>query len=300
MKLITYSAGGSTSVGILREARVTPLNEMLTANGKKAVGSVLELIEATQASPDIMQTLCSADLSGFTSLPLDTVTLLAPVPYPRRNVFCLGKNYAKHATEVKETLLLSNSGVPLKPVYFTKAAAPATAPGGFIEAEQAVTQKVDYESELAVIIGKGGRNIAPQDAESHIFGYTVINDVSARDLQKSHEQWFKGKSLDTFCPMGPCIVSADEIPFPVDLAISCHVNGELRQSGKTNELIFDIPYIISDLSKGLTLLPGDIISTGTPAGVGAGRTPPVFLQNGDVVECTVEKIGTLKNTVKII
>jgi 2-keto-4-pentenoate hydratase/2-oxohepta-3-ene-1,7-dioic acid hydratase in catechol pathway len=158
---------------------------------------------------------------------------------------------------------------------------------------------VDYEAELALIIGKKGKDIAPEDAEQYVFGYTVINDVSARDLQKRHEQWFKGKNLDTFCPMGPCLIEKDDLPYPPELDIRCTVNGEIRQDSNTRKLIFDIPTIISDLSKGMTLLPGDIISTGTPSGVGVGFTPPRFLADGDRIECRIEGIGTLSNQVEV-
>jgi 2-keto-4-pentenoate hydratase/2-oxohepta-3-ene-1,7-dioic acid hydratase in catechol pathway len=297
MKFVTCNAQGEKIVGVLRGETVTPVNELIKKRAKPAVNSMLELIDACAKDASLLSELQNADPAGVKSIPLRDVSLCAPIPFPRRNIFCLGKNYAKHATEVKATRL-SGNGIPTIPVYFTKLAAPATAPGGEILVPINATQQPDYEAELALIIGTGGRDIAPEDAEKHIFGYTVLNDVSARDLQKNHEQWFKGKSLDTFCPMGPALVTRDEVPFPVDVAVTCRVNGELRQSGRTSELIFDIPTIISDLSKGITLYPGDIISTGTPAGVGAGHNPPLWLGDGDTVECAVEKIGTLSNTVK--
>lgn len=229
-------------------------------------------------------------------LALDEIKLLAPIPYPPRNVFCLGKNYADHAQEIKMTQI-SDTGIPDCPIYFTKIASPAIAHGDQIRFSPQVTQQVDYEVELAVVIGKAGRDIKAQEAEDYVFGYTIANDISARDLQGAHKQWFKGKSLDTFCPMGPVLVHKSVLPMPVELNIQCRVNGELRQDSNTREMIFDIPAIISDLSRGLTLLPGDIIMTGTPSGVGMGFEPPRLLADGDIVECYIEKIGKLVNQV---
>ncbi len=221
---------------------------------------------------------------------------MAPIPYPKRNVFCIGKNYEEHAREIKITKI-SDNFIPENPIYFTKVASPAIATGDNICFSKEVTTQVDYEAELAVIIGKEGTNIKPEEAEEYIFGYTVANDVSARDLQVKHKQWFKAKSLDTFCPMGPVIVHKNEIAYPLELNIQCRVNGELRQNSNTRNMIFDIAYIISDLSKGFTLKPGDIICTGTPAGVGMGFEPPKMLKHGDIVECYVESIGTITNKV---
>jgi len=201
--------------------------------------------------------------------------------------------------EIKMTKI-TDTGIPEFPIYFTKVASPAIGSEENIKFSNDVTTQVDYEVELAIVIGKEGFNIKPEKAEEYIFGYTIINDVSARDLQGKHTQWFKGKSLDTFCPMGPCIVHKNEIPLPMELNIKCSINGELRQNSNTKNLIFDIPYIISDLSKGLTLKPGDIISTGTPSAVGMGFQPPKVLKNGDVVECYIENIGELVNEVIVI
>jgi 2-keto-4-pentenoate hydratase/2-oxohepta-3-ene-1,7-dioic acid hydratase in catechol pathway len=232
-------------------------------------------------------------------LPINAIKLLAPIPYPRRNVFCIGKNYVEHATEIEATRI-AGTGIPDYPIYFTKVASPAIASGEQIRFSHETTNKVDYEVELAIIIGKEGTNIKPEEAEDYIFGYTIVNDISARDLQVKHQQWFKAKSLDTFCPMGPAIVHKNEIPFPVELTIQSRVNGELRQNSNTRKLIFDIPYIINSISCGFTLKPGDIISTGTPSGVGAGFTPPKYLEDGDLVECYIEKIGKLANPVAVI
>lgn len=235
--------------------------------------------------------------SGAKLLRREQITLKAPIPRPFRHIICLGKNYEEHAKEIKETIQATQNEnmIPTAPIYFTKTACPAMGDGEKIPLHAHLTQKIDYEAELAVIIGKTAARVPREEAESVIFGYTIINDLSARDLQTKHAQWFFGKSLDGFTPMGPAIVTRDEIEFPVSLAIKCRVNGETRQSSNTANLIFDIPHVIAELSQGITLHPGDIIATGTPAGVGHALNPPQYLKAGDVVECEVEKIGVLTN-----
>ncbi len=293
MKFITYLAEGE-NVGVLVGDNVVPLNNSLSIK----LNSMLELIENTTASLlDEIKSLITDNKT--TSLPLNTVKLLAPIPYPRRNVICLGKNYADHAREIKMTKI-SDTGIPDAPIYFTKMASPAIANGDDIRFSLENTGQVDYEVELAVVIAKEGININVDEVEDYIWGYTIVNDVSARDLQGKHKQWYKGKSLDTFCPMGPVIVHKKALPFPVKLNIQSSINGELRQNSNTSNMIFDIPYIISDLSKGMTLKPGDIICTGTPSGVGMGFDPPKLLNNGDIVECYIEGIGRLVNKVSVI
>lgn len=298
MKFVTYIKKNKESVGIITGERVIPINEIFNTIGKKNVSSVTELIENFEETT-IEEIKTAISSNSFNYLPLNSIKLLAPIPNPKRNVFCLGKNYIEHAQEIKMTKI-AGTGIPDSPIYFTKVASPAIGNEEPIKFSYDVTEQVDYEAELAIVIGKEGINIKPEQAEEYIFGYTIVNDVSARDLQGKHIQWFKGKSLDTFCPMGPCLVHKSEIPFPVELNIKCSINGELRQNSNTKKLIFDIPYIISDLSKGLTLKPGDIICTGTPSGVGMGFEPPKVLKNGDVVECYVENIGTLINKVIVI
>lgn len=219
--------------------------------------------------------------------PLKRIRLLAPIPVPGRNVFCLGRNYADHATE-------RGAAVPEHPVYFTKPGTAVVGPGDDV-VDHAVTKELDYEVELAVVIGAGGRDIARADALARVFGYTVINDVTARDLQQRHGQWFRGKSLDTFCPMGPVLVTADEIPDPQALAISLRVNGQVRQQSHTSKMIFPVAQCIEVLSLAMTLLPGDIIATGTPDGVGAATGN--FLKPGDRVEAEIEGIGILANKI---
>ena len=221
----------------------------------------------------------------------------APLPEPRRNILCLGKNYLEHAREVAKKMNVSGDA-PDQPIFFTKATTAVIGPGEPIPAYPELTRKLDYEAELALIIGTGGRDIAPERAWDHVFGYTAFNDISARDLQKNHLQWFRAKSLDGFAPMGPVVVHRSTMPGPRDIELRCSVNGEERQRATFDRLIFDVPAIISILSSGMTLLPGDIIATGTPAGVGMGFRPPKYLQPGDEVVVEVTGVGALRNPVR--
>jgi len=227
---------------------------------------------------------------------ISDIQLAAPIPRPRKNLMCLGWNYADHA---KETALIrgQDTKAPEYPVIFTKAPTTVNSPYGNIIIDPRISVEVDWEVELAVIIGNGGKNISEEDAMSHVFGFTVLNDVSARDLQSRHKQFFKGKSIDGYCPMGPWIVTADEIEDPQQLEVRLRVNGITKQEGNTNMMIFPIRTIISVLSQGMTLEPGDIIATGTPSGVGFARNPPEFLKAGDVMETEIEGIGILRNVV---
>lgn len=220
----------------------------------------------------------------------------SPIPRPTRNIFCLGLNYAAHAIESAKARGRTPE-LPGAPVFFTKATTTMNGPFDEVPVDRSVTDQVDWEVELGVIIGITGKNIARADALRHVFGYTVINDVSARELQATHMQWFKGKSLDGTCPMGPVIVTADEFGDPQAKRLQCRVNGVTKQDGHTSDQIFAVDVTLEWLSKGLTLEAGDIIATGTPAGVGIGRTPPEFLVKGDVVETEIEGIGTLRNTI---
>ena len=227
---------------------------------------------------------------------LSDIQLAAPIPRPRKNLMCLGWNYADH---VKETALIrgQDTKAPEYPVIFTKAPTTVNSPYGNIIIDPRVSVEIDWEVELAVIIGNGGKNISEEDAMSHVFGYTVLNDVTARDLQSRHKQFFKGKSIDGYCPMGPWIVTADEIKDPQQLEVRLRVNGITKQEANTSMMIFPIRTIIAILSQGMTLEPGDIIATGTPSGVGFTRNPPEFLKAGDVMETEVEGIGILRNVV---
>ena len=233
---------------------------------------------------------------GCACRPFSEVKPLAPMPVPHRNILCLGKNYLDHAREIADKMQISGKA-PRQPIIFTKATTAVIAPGEPIPGSRAYTQKLDYEAELALIIGKDGRDIAPGNAWDHVFGYTAINDISARDLQQDHFQWFRAKSLDGFAPMGPVVVHRSVMPAPVNIEVKCFVNGEQRQCASFDQLIFDVPTIISVLSAGMTLLAGDIIATGTPAGVGMGFTPPKYLQPGDEVVVDVTGVGELRNPV---
>jgi len=234
------------------------------------------------------------------TLPLSEVNLAAPVPRPHRNIFCVGKNYHEHAHEFAASGFDSSAAkgaVPEAPIVFSKLPETVVPCGAPIKIDAAVTSAVDYEAELAVIIGKTGRNIAPADALDYVWGYSIVNDVTARDLQGRHSQWLIGKSQDSFCPMGPWAVTADEIDLS-DTPVRCWVNDELRQDSNTNLLIFDVPTIIAAISNGITLQPGDVIATGTPAGVGIGFDPPRYLTPGDRVRIEIGGIGVLENPVE--
>ncbi len=230
-------------------------------------------------------------------IPLKDVKLEAPIPRPRRNIFCVGKNYRDHAQEMaKGGTGAAKDVVPTAPIVFSKVPECVIGPGCAIKIDPKVSTAIDYEAELAVVIGRPGRHIAKAEALNHVWGYTIINDVTARDLQNGHQQWLIGKSQDTFCPMGPWLVSSVEFDVK-NTGIRCWVNDELRQDANTKDLIFDVPTLIESISAGITLLPGDIIATGTPAGVGAGFKPPKYLQPGDTVRVEIERIGVLENPV---
>lgn len=233
------------------------------------------------------------------ALSLSQLTVLAPIPLPARNIFCVGKNYRAHAHEFAKSGFDSSATgednvIPTAPIVFTKAPETVIASGDEIEYPTGVSDSIDYEAELGVVIGKGGRRISKANALDHVFGYTIINDMTARDLQSKHKQWFIGKSLDTFCPMGPWLATSDEVDAS-NLHLQCWVNGELRQDANTSDLIFDVPTLIETLSAGLTLQPGDVIATGTPAGVGIGFEPPKYLLRGDEIAIEITGLGRLVN-----
>jgi 2-keto-4-pentenoate hydratase/2-oxohepta-3-ene-1,7-dioic acid hydratase in catechol pathway len=229
-------------------------------------------------------------------LPRAEVDWLAPLPQPRKNIMCLGWNYAEHVAE-SAAAGGRKSEPPTDPIVFTKNVTSVNGPYADVPAHTGVTAQLDWEVELGVVIGVGGRAIARERAREHVFGYTVLNDLSARDVQFRHKQYFLGKSLDGTCPMGPVVVTEDEIADPQNLDLKCWVNGELKQLSNTRHMIFDVATIVSVLSRGMTLEPGDVIATGTPSGVGFARTPPEFLKPGDVVECEISGIGRLCNRI---
>ena len=287
MKLVTYQYDGIERVGALTPdgAAILPL----------PYPDMNTLIESASFA-DLLSAASAAESSGA-SVPTAEAVLLAPIPRPRQDIICLGMNYRDHLTEAANYDSAFAKERPVT-VYFSKRVSQAVAPEGFIERHAGLTERLDYENELAVIIGKTARDVKAADAADYIFGYTIVNDVSAREVQTAHKQFYFGKSLDGFTPMGPCITTADEIAFPPALTLTTLVNGEPRQSSNTALLLNIIAEIIEELSSGMTLLPGTIIATGTPAGVGMGFDPPKFLKPGDVVECAVEGIGTLRNTVR--
>ena len=253
--------------------------------------------------PIIRGELLDADLELQAPVPVAGAELLAPIGSFPRNIFCIGKNYRAHALEFTTSGFDASAGaatptdvIPTAPIVFSKPFTSVIGPGDLIEPHPHLTSKLDYEAELAVVIGRGGRDIALADALDHVFGYTIVNDVTARDRQQHHRQWLLGKGMDTFCPMGPAVVTADEVDL-ANTVVECRVNGELRQKASVADLIFDVPTLIRDLSAGMTLVPGAVIATGTPAGVGIGFDPPRFLRSGDEVSATIEPIGTLTNRI---
>ncbi len=256
-----------------------------------ALSDMVSTIAAWDALGPVLRAAASSPPPGATVAP-GTYRLLAPIPRPAKNVFCVGRNYIEHVAE-GDRAAGRETETPKYPQFFTKPPTAVIATEDTVPSYAAITRVLDYEVELALVIGRPGSDIPAERAFEHIFGYTVINDISARDLQRRHGQWFKGKGLDRSCPMGPWIIPADEIAAPPDLRISLTVNGELRQDSRTSQLIFDIPTVMATLSQGLTFETGDVIATGTPSGVGYAMTPPRVLGPGDVVEATVEGIGTL-------
>lgn len=292
MKLATITHDGRTKAALVGpDAKsVWPLEDMLGRPVPDLTSIIAEL--------DAIKPRLKPSGAG---LPLAAVKIEAPIPRPARNVMCVGKNYHEHAREFTKSGFDSSASsvadaIPTAPIIFTKVPECVVANGANIRYPAGVSDSLDYEAELGLVIGRGGRGISKADAYSHICGYTIINDVTARDLQGKHKQWFLAKSLDTFCPMGPWLVTADEVD-PANLNVKCWVNDELRQNANTRDLIFDIPTLIATISAGITLLPGDVIATGTPAGVGIGFTPPKFLQRGDRVTIEIEGLGRLSNSV---
>jgi 2-keto-4-pentenoate hydratase/2-oxohepta-3-ene-1,7-dioic acid hydratase in catechol pathway len=288
VKLVSFESPTGTAVGVVDdEGNVHDLRSVV---GDRSMLEVLDGWE--QLRPEI---------ETSSDLPLvSPVRLLAPIPAPHRNLFAVGKNYRDHVHEFGRSGYDRpdrSEDLPDVPVVFSKVPTCVTGPYDDIDPHMSVTAELDYEAELAVIIGRGGRGITRDHAMDHVWGYTIINDVTARDLQRNHQQWLLGKSLDTFGPMGPWAVTADEIDDLARLTVAATVNGEPRQSATLDQLIFDIPDLIATISAGITLHTGDIIATGTPAGVGISFDPPRFLSPGDVVECTITGLGKLRNAV---
>lgn len=292
MKIARFQHAGAVHLGLVDPDR----GSISTLTGDPAAfDPMIAVIENHTAG--------RAPIAGERVIPLAEVRLLHPIARPGKNVICVGKNYREHAEEFSRSGFDSSSGreqpaVPDAPIVFSKAPCSLAGARDDIIVPAALSESVDYEGELGVVIGRRGRAIKAADAYDHVFGYAVINDVTVRDLQSRHKQWLLGKSLDTFCPMGPWIVTADELD-PEDLTLSCWVNGELRQQANTRDLIFDIPTIIETVSTSMTLEAGDIIATGTPAGVGIGYDPPKFLRHGDVVRVAISGIGEIENSLVV-
>lgn len=296
MRLVTFRHAGATHIGALIDQGKQIVD--FRAADPTLPADMLGFIAGGAA---VMRAAHQAIESGFHRLDARACELLAPIPRPARNIMCVGKNYHEHAKEfARSGFDSSNTGgaeVPSHPVVFTKAPSTVIATGVAIPGHLDPTSSVDYEGELAVVIGKGGRGIRKDSAFAHVYGYTIVNDVTARELQGRHKQWFLGKSIDGFCPMGPTLVTADEVAEVTKLKLVTTVNGEIRQDAVVADLIFDIPTLIETISAGIALEPGDVIATGTPVGVGIGFKPPKYLQKGDRVAVTIEPIGTLENPV---
>lgn len=295
MKLVSFRERGSASavprLGVLGEHGV--VREITADSGLPST------MAAAIGNPERLRRV-EDKLNSLSQRSAQDIVLCAPVPQPQKNVICVGKNYRAHALEFQSSGFDASSGgqvVPEYPAVFSKPYTTIIASGEPIPASSDETNSVDYEGELVVVIGRGGRGIPRERALDHVFGYTLANDVTARVVQSRHKQWFLGKSLDGFCPMGPSIVTADEVPDPTRLRLRTEVNGDLRQNASVADLIFDIPYLIASISRIMTLSPGDMIATGTPEGVGIGFKPPRYLKPGDRVDITVAEIGTLSNPV---
>jgi len=290
MRIAAFFYQGQPHAGLVSDdLQTVRLLDMPLADRELGALTLVELLSRGQALP-----------AQGAAVPLSEVQLRAPLPHPRRNIFCVGKNYHAHAKEFARSGFDSSAQaggeIPAEPIIFSKVPECVIATGEAIEMPK-VSTTIDYEAELAVIIGKGGKGISKADAMQHVWGYTIVNDVTARDWQNRHMQWHMGKSFDTFCPMGPWLVSADEMD-GTRTRVRCWVNGEERQNASTEDLIFDIPTLIATLSAGITLYPGDVIATGTPVGVGIGFKPPKYLTAGDVVRVEIDGIGVLENPVK--
>ena len=285
MRIASYLMNGEPGVGLVSDDGLSVAPLALDEAGRQlGAQAVIDLLTAGRPLPGTLAPLRLSD-----------VDLRAPLPRPRRNVWCVGRNYHAHAKELSASVFKDNDANPESwPIVFTKVPECVVGPRAQVLLPVGVSAQIDYEAELGVVIGKTGKNIARGAAMDHVFGYTVINDVTARDVQMRHQQWDMGKSFDTFCPMGPWIVTADAFD-GTRTRVRCWVNGELRQDGPTENMIFDIPALIETISRGITLYPGDVIATGTPAGVGMGMTPPRYLATGDVVRVEVEGLGSIEN-----
>jgi len=293
MRLVTFTEGNRTRIGVHDAATDEIVDLAATTRLPRDMNAFVALGRKG------LQRARRAVRSGEGRIPMASVKLLAPIPRPAKNILCVGKNYYDHAEEFHSSGVDASGkeAIPEVPIIFTKWPNSVIGPGEPIPSANDYTNSTDYEGELTAVIGEGGRNIPKEKAYDHVYGYTIVNDATARTLQNRHRQWFLGKSLDGYCPMGPCIVTAGEIGDVTKLQLVTRVNGEVRQNASVSQLIFDIPTLIETLSRVMTLEPGDLIATGTCAGVGIGFNPPRYLGKGDVVAITIEPIGTLENPV---
>jgi 2-keto-4-pentenoate hydratase/2-oxohepta-3-ene-1,7-dioic acid hydratase in catechol pathway len=299
MKLFTYTLNSSApALGVLQNGLAVDVARLGAAHAVPLPGTILDLIDRSATDLAILADLLNKPLPSGTAVAFENVHLLAPIPRPRKNIFGIGLNYREHVNESSSSLDTSRE-LPEQPVVFTKPPTTVIGTGASIQHNAKMTQQLDWEVELAVIIGRTATRIRVEDAMKHVFGYSVIIDISARDNRRAG-QWIFSKGQDTYAPFGPILVTADEVPDPQNLNLWLKKNGELKQESNTSYMIFDIATLIADLSSGMTLEPGDIIATGTPEGVGAGRRPQEWLWPGDVLEASVEGIGTLRNPVVAI
>jgi len=293
MRFVTFEQNKETKVGLeILGKGIIDLQKV----DKKIPNSLNEIIKSFDSFKNILEQSIASQNIHYS---LGEVNLLAPIPVPIRDIICVGKNYAEHAKEVQRSsysTLQGKQAVPDQPIIFTKATTSVIGPNEKIQLKNDASQSTDYEGELGVIIGKRSKNISKSNAFDIIFGYTILNDVTARKLQNNHKQWFIGKSPDTYCPMGPAVITKDEIKDINTIKLQTFVNGEERQVGIVQDMVFDIPTLIETLTKSMTLVEGDIIATGTPSGVGIGFDPPKFLKAGDKVSIKIDPIGTLENT----
>lgn len=298
MKFVTYKAGAEERLGLLDDAKgvLDVVKAGRAIVGRDLPGNMLSFIAAGDSALADARRLLEAD-SGW--MPLASVKLMAPIPHYKKNVFCVGRNYKLHIEEGARARGVPVSFPPV-PEFFSKPPTTVIGNGDDIQWDSRCTQQLDYEIELGIVIGRKTSNLSEGNALSAVFGYTIVNDVSAREVQKAHGQWFKGKGFDTFAPIGPCIVTADEFGDPSGHQLVLKVNGEVRQDSNTSDMLFNCQQIVASLSAGLTLEPGDTIATGTPSGVALGMEPPAWLKDGDTVELTITGIGTLSNKVRKI
>jgi 2-keto-4-pentenoate hydratase/2-oxohepta-3-ene-1,7-dioic acid hydratase in catechol pathway len=299
MRLVTFKDGAGTRLGVLRDETVMDVARAALFAGEEPPPELQDMVALIEGGPQALERVRALLVATPQDALLDlgTVELLAPIPRPRKNVFCLGRNYAEHAAESLRAIG-QEVKLPAYPNVFTKAPTAITGPHADIPYDANLTAELDWEVELAAVIGTAGRHIRKEDALAHVWGYTILNDVTARNIQnKPGVQWFQGKSLDASSPMGPCIVTADEIPDPQRLRLRLWINGALKQDDTTENMLFDVATIVETLSRVLTLEPGDVIATGTPEGVGYVRTPPWFLTPGDVVEVEIDHLGVLRTPI---